>query len=261
MATPTPPRPVSLRTTKRLVDRPIANELAKAILIDTTTGVGHPVMYNPEELKLEQGNQFAEVGIPGLNASPLQYVRGKNRVLTMELFFDTYETGEDVRAYTAPIVRLLDTQPQTLAPPVLLFSLGWVQFRCVLTDAGQRFTMFGRDGTPVRSTMSVRLQEYVEISLEIEQGLFLGSPTASALVSAIPGVAPTVEALTASVSGVVHVVLQGDTLSGIAGAYLGDPGRWREIARANSIVDPLSLVTGATLLIPSAVGAGAGRTP
>ena len=70
MATPTPPRPVSLRTTKRLVDRPIANELAKAILIDTTTGVGHPVMYNPEELKLEQGNQFAEVGIPGLNASP-----------------------------------------------------------------------------------------------------------------------------------------------------------------------------------------------
>ena len=25
-------------------------------------------MYNPEELKLEQGNNFAEVGIPGLNA-------------------------------------------------------------------------------------------------------------------------------------------------------------------------------------------------
>ena len=38
-----------------------------------------PVMYNPEELKLEQGNKFAEVGIPGLNASPVQYVRGKAR--------------------------------------------------------------------------------------------------------------------------------------------------------------------------------------
>src|SRR5829696_3086748 len=106
-----------LRTAKRLAPLPVKNELAKAVLIDTTTGVAHEVMYNPEELKLEQGNQFAEVGIPGLNASPLQYVRGKNRALTMELFFDTYESGEDVRAYTAPIVALLNTRAQTLAPP------------------------------------------------------------------------------------------------------------------------------------------------
>jgi LysM repeat protein len=209
-------------------------------------------MYNPEELKIEQGNQFAEVGIPGLNASPVQYVRGKNRVLTMELFFDTYETGEDVRVHTAPIVALLDRQPQTLAPPVLLFSLGRVQFRCVLTDAGQRFTMFGRDGTPVRSTMSVRLQEYADVSLEIRQGLFLGSPTASAVVNKV--ITPLVEAvarqLPANVATVVHVVLHGDTLSGIAGVYLGDPARWREIAELNRILDPLSLAPGASLVIP-----------
>ena len=257
---PPPPRvrPVSLRTTKRLAPRPITNELAKAILIDTVTGVGHPVMYNPEELKLEQGNQFAEVGIPGLNASPLQYVRGKNRVLTMELFFDTYESGEDVRAYTAPIVALLDTQPQTLAPPVLLFSLGRVQFRCVLTDAGQRFTMFARDGTPVRSMMSVRLQEYVEVTLQLQQGLFLGSPTASAVVNTVITAA---SGRGGALAGLVHVVLQGDTLSAIADAYLGDAGRWREIARANQIVDPLALTTGASLVIPGPTGAGTGRTP
>ena len=267
MTQPSPrPRTAILRTAKRPAPRPINNELAKAVLIDTSTGVGYPVMYNPEELKLEQGNQFAEVGIPGLNASPLQYVRGKNRVLTMELFFDTYETGEDVRAHTAPIVALLNTRPQTLAPPVLLFSLGRVQFRCVLTDAGQRFTMFDRDGTPVRSTMSVRLQEYVDVSLEVQQGLFLGSPTASAVVNAVipPAVTTTVfGALPAVAAAAVHVVLQNDTLSGIAGAYLGDAARWREIARANGIVDPFALQTGASLIIPtSAAGrGGSGRTP
>src|SRR5215475_1670957 len=83
-------------------------ELAKATILNTFTGESFRVMYNPEELKLEQGNTFAEVGIPGLGTPPVQYVRGKARTLSMELFFDTYETGEDVRTRTAPVVQLLD---------------------------------------------------------------------------------------------------------------------------------------------------------
>lgn len=253
MAAPIPRRrPPLLRPQQRRPPVPAHAELAKAVLIDTSSGVGHQVMYNPEELKLEQGNQFAEVAIPGLNASPVQYVRGKNRVLTMELFFDTYETGEDVRAHTAPIVALLDIRPQTMAPPVLLFSLGRVQFRCVLTDAGQRFTMFGRDGTPVRSTMSVRLQEYADVTLEIRRGLFLGSPTAAAVVNqvVVPAVDAALGGQVADATAAVHIVLDGETLSGIAGVYLGDPARWREIARANRIVDPLAITAGTTLAIP-----------
>lgn len=232
------------------VPRPVSNELAKALIINTVTAASFPVMYNPEELRFEQGNNFAEVGIPGLNAPPLQYVRGKARVLTMELFFDTYETREDVRDHTAPIVALLDRQPPAMAPPVLLFSLGQVQFRCVLVDAGQRFTMFLRDGTPVRSTMSVRLQEYVEVTLQIQQGLFFGSPTVSAAVNAVAGAA--VQAV-GSVTGAstVYLVRQGDTLSGIAAAYLGDAGRWREIATANKIDNPFGLRPGTSLVIPS----------
>ena len=45
--------------------------LAKALIINTDTNERIQVMYNPEEFKLDQGNNFAEVGIPGLNAPPI----------------------------------------------------------------------------------------------------------------------------------------------------------------------------------------------
>jgi LysM repeat protein len=238
--------------------RPVSNELAKAVIINTVTAASFTVMYNPEELKFEQGNNFAEVAIPGLNAPPLQYVRGKSRVLTMELFFDSYETGEDIRDFTRPIVQLLDRHPSTMAPPVLLFSLGRIQFRCVLVDAGQRFTMFLRDGTPVRSTMSVRLQEYVNVDLQVQQGLFSGSPTVSAVVNT--AAATVVQAAGAVLAGsaTVYVVVAGDTLSGIAAALLGDAGRWREIASANKIDNPFDLVPGMSLVIPPTPASGTG---
>jgi LysM repeat protein len=223
---------------------PVSNELAKALIVDTTTGTGFPVMYNPEEFKLAQGNTFAEIGIPGLNASPVQYVRGKARTLSMDLFFDTYETGTDVRTHTAAIVGLLDKSPRTQAPPVLLFSMGRFQFQCVLVDAGQSFTMFLRDGTPVRSTLSVTLQEFVRVDLRVERGLFFGSPTVSSAVNAVAG------ALSSGTPS-IHVVLRGETLSGIAAFYLGDPARWRDIARANDVDDPFDLPPGTSLVIPS----------
>jgi hypothetical protein len=228
---------------------PAGGPLTKALIIDTTTGVQHAVMYNPEELKLDQGNSFAEIGIPGRNSSPVQYIRGKARTLSMELLFDSYELRPptDVRTFTGPIVALLDKVPQTAAPPVLLFSLGQLQFRCVLVEAGLRFTMFLRDGTPVRATMSVRLQEYVEVITEIRQGVFFGSPTVSAVANAAVDVATSALAR-------VHVLRQGDTLSSLAATYLGDPALWRLIADKNGILDPLGLIPGGTLVIPPAGG-------
>jgi hypothetical protein len=170
----------------------------------------------------------------------------------MDLLFDTYETGEDVRAHTALVVGLLDTAPQTLAPPVLLFSMGRLQFQCVLVEAAQRFTMFLRDGTPVRSTLSVKLQEFVRVEMPIENGIFFGSPVLSGAVNA----AASAVGLGAGTTS-IHTVVQGDTLSGLAGVHLGDPGRWREIARANQLADPFDLTVGRPLVIPTAPGGGA----
>ena len=200
--------------------------LSKASITDTVTGDRVHVMYNPEELRLEQGNAFAEVGIPGLNAPPVQYVRGKSRTLSMELFFDTYETGKDVRAFTGAVTGLLRTVPSTNAPPILIFAMGQLSFECVLVDATQRFTMFRRDGTPVRSTIAAKFQEVARVDIQIERGLFLGPPT-------------------------LHTAVRSETAAAVAQAVLGDPARWREVAEANGIDDPFDIAPGVTLVVPT----------
>lgn len=201
------------------------SQLARAEIINTHTNERIPVMYNPEQYNLEQGNNFAEVGIPGLATSPLQYVRGKTRTLSMDLFFDSYERGDDVRRHSGRIVGLLDKLPTTQAPPILLFTMGQFQFQCVLTEVGQRYTMFLRDGTPVRATLSVRFSEFQPVEVEIEAGIFVGPPT-------------------------LHTIAQGQTLQQITSDYLGDPKRWREIAEHNDIDDIFNIDDGVELLIP-----------
>lgn len=201
------------------------SQLSRAAILNTITGERITVMYNPEEIKLEQGNSFAEVAIPGLDSPPVQYVRGKSRSLAMDLFFDSYETKQDVRRHSGRIVKLLDKLPRTKAPPVLLFSMGQLNFQCVLAEVGQRYTMFLRDGTPVRAILAVRFQEFVRVDVQIERGLFIGPPT-------------------------VHSVSQGQTMPAIAAALLGDPARWRDIARANNIDDPFRILPGTPLKVP-----------
>ncbi|CAN5728708.1 peptidoglycan-binding protein [soil metagenome] len=200
--------------------------LAKATIINTETNARVQVMYNPEQYSLDLGNQFAEVGIPGLSRPPLQYVRGKGRTLSMDLFFDSYEEPRvDVRTYTAKLTDLLDQSPKTRAPPVLLFMMGQLAFRCVLVDVQQRFTMFDRQGSPVRAILQVRFQEYDPIDIVVQSGLFIGPPS-------------------------LQTVTKGQTLSQIAADTMGDSSRWREIADANDIDDPFNLTPGSQLVVP-----------
>jgi nucleoid-associated protein YgaU len=47
-----------------------------------------------------------------------------------------------------------------------------------------------------------------------------------------------------------HVVSPGETLDRIAAVYYGDGTRWRAIAVANGISDPLAIAPGTLLSIP-----------
>jgi LysM repeat protein len=185
------------------------------------------VLFNPSQYSLDKGNQIAEIGIPGLSAPILQYVRGNTRTLTMELFFDTYEQQTDVRKYTDKIYGLLGIKSATHVPPICTFTWGDFTFTCVLERVGGRFTLFLAEGTPVRATLGVTFKEFIDVEVEVRR-----TPTESAEHTK------------------TRSVQRGDTLSSIAAAEYGDPAKWRPIAETNHINNPRVLEPGRVLVIP-----------
>jgi hypothetical protein len=212
--------------------------LEKAIITNSVTGERIPVMFNPEEYMVSRDNNFASTAIPGLSAPILQFVNGGQQSLEMELFLDTYEAhadgsrvlntaGQDVRTLSGKLIGLMDINPGTHAPPVVLFTWASLTFTCVLARASQRFIMFVADGTPVRARIQVTFNEYRNVDLEARE----------------------IKRETADYSK-IHLVVQGETLSSIAGATYGNPQLWRAIAVRNGIDDPRTLPIGLGLIVP-----------
>ncbi len=202
-----------------------------------------PFLFNPEEFSVDKSNHFEEIQIPGLGSSLFQFVRGGARTLSLDLFFDTYEQGMDVRIFTdritgwelsglvgtlpAPLNGLMDIDPDLHAPPVCLFVWGAYVFPCIIEKINKKFTMFLPSGIPVRATLSVTLREYVEPEM-LTKGLPLSSPDRTKR----------------------RIIKQGDSLWMIAAKEYGNPAKWRAIAEFNKIDNPRILEAGKEIVIP-----------
>ncbi len=208
--------------------------LEKATITNTVSGARVPVLFNPEEYSVNRDNNFAQMAIPGLRAPLLQFVHGNMQTLEMELLVDSYEAhsgrnaaNADVRLLTRQITDLMNIDPTTHAPPVLLFTWGSLSFTCVLVRASQRFILFRADGVPVRARLTVSFNEFTNAELEAKE----------------------TKRETADFSH-LYVVRAGETLSSIAAQVYENPQLWRPIAIANNVDDPRVLPIGLELLVP-----------
>lgn len=209
--------------------------LERALITNTVTGEGIPVMFNPEEYTVARDMTYAQTTVPGLSAPITQFVSGGAQTLEMELLLDTYEAhswagtaaGDDVRESLRKVTDLMNIDPTTHAPPVLLFTWGSLAFTCVLARASARFVMFQPDGIPVRARLQVTFNEFRNIDLEARE----------------------IKRETADYSR-LYMVSEGETLSSIAFKVYEDPALWRPIALHNRLDDPRSLSVGMQLLIP-----------
>lgn len=192
------------------------------------------VQFNPESYTLNKGAQIAEIGIYGIDSPILQFVRGQNETLSLELFFDTTDEGmgedaRDVRERTAPFYQLVKMQPRTHAPPRIRFTWGLgLSFKAIVESVQQQFDLFSPTGVPLRATLTLNLREYKTL----EDQLAEIKPESSDHTK-------------------TYTVQRGDTLSRIAGREYGDPALWRAIADENSDLPSVRrLEPGALLKIP-----------
>jgi len=227
-----------------------SGQLAKAKITNLATNVALECMFNPSEYTFSRSNEWKSEDVPGQEIPKLTFAGGKSGVLTLKLIFDTNEqhvssiaAGSDVRQITRKLWDMLKVVAATArnqgtarsAPPNVQFQWGrlW-SVTAVITQIEETFTLFRPDGTPVRSNVSLSLQQLFPDDVYPRQ-----NPTSGGT----PG-------------DHTRVVLPGDTLAGIAYEEYGDATAWRHIAVTNRITDPRRLRPGQVLLI-SAVEPGA----
>jgi Contractile injection system tube protein/LysM domain len=187
-----------------------------------------PLRFNPTEYQLQKSNNFAEIGIPGLESPPIQFVRGSSEKLSAELLVDTSDTLQDVRTrYVDKLRNLMNRNIELHAPPIVRFVWDRQVFVGVIESLNITYVLFTPEGVPLRAKLSVALKEYRPAAVQVKE-----HPTSS------PDFDKT------------WVVRRGDTLSGIAAAVYRDAGKWRAIAANNGIVDPRRLAPGRILALP-----------
>jgi len=156
--------------------------------------------------------------------------------LTMDLgqlWFDTYDSRDNVRKeYVDVLEGLLDPLKETHHAPAVYFIWGTFssdsdmveEYYFYVKKLDVSYEMFLPDGTPVRASVKLTLQQCNAKDVQVEKQ----SPDHAKL----------------------YTVRRGDTLQGIAMNEYDDPREWRRIADSNSISDPMGVRPGTKLLIP-----------
>lgn len=203
------------------------------ILNGKGAGTEIEILYFPPEYSYEKSNVFSEISVPGLESPFLQFTKGNSASISLEVFYDTYESGVDVRKYTDQLTDLMNIDPGLHAPRPLQFIWGTAEkpFDCVLESVTKKFTMFRSDSgpdkaIPVRARLTIKLKEFKTGLNERERSLSSPDKTKK------------------------YIIKQGDSLWGIANKEYGTPVLWRPIAEKNKIDNPRILESGKELNIP-----------
>jgi len=189
--------------------------------------------YNPKELSYTKQAQWQRKPAKGAAKAAMPEFQGPSPMtLSVEVFLDGYEAGRDISTDIETLYSCcqpLDNSIQAKKPSPPWVVFGWgnnPQLTAIVKSVAAKLTMFDSDGTPLRATCTVSLEEVVPDS-------FAQNPTSGSLNSVRS-----------------HLMVEGDSLASVAYKEYGNAGWWRPLAEANGIDDPMRVASGTRLLVP-----------
>lgn len=213
-----------------------------------------PVQFNPTTLKVALSNTLKENERSG-SSRATQYVDKSSSTLTVELIFDTTDTGEDVRRQTRRIneaFMILEAtgEEQQKAPKRCRFQWGAFAFVGIMGNFDEALDFFSPEGQPLRSTVSIKLAEdrYQHLGESRE-----AAQRETPMLTATGGRSANEDGGDESSSQQQASVTQAQSEAG------GDPRDWRRTALFNGVESP-RLPGGPALSIPRQGPAGSART-
>ncbi len=199
--------------------------------------------FNPNKLSMTKSTEWrrSPARMAPQSSTP-EFVGSGPRSLSVDILLDATDTHD--KSVEQKIEQLMTgcvPTPKSLrakkpASPWVRFEWGSARttsFDGVLSRFSVEYTLFDTDGTPLRATCSIGIEEATADTAN--QNPTSGTPEPSR----------------------THIVIAGDTLAHLAWQEYGDPGAWRAIAEANDIDDPQDLPPGTEILIPITAGSPA----
>jgi hypothetical protein len=169
-------------------------KVAKATLTALPSGTPLTVHFNPASLVYSVENSVAQ---QSGNPKKAQYVAQFSGKLTMDLQFDTTDTGSDVRTVTNQVALFMQASanasaaaqnsappaangnssgPPPKAPPVLMFQWGTYQFQGIMDSFKETIDFFSADGVALRALVSIGLSRQDQV---FDEGANLSGPSNS----------------------------------------------------------------------------------
>lgn len=212
----------------------IVTKVVKATLRALPNGDPVPVHFNPASLVYTHENSSEK---QGRDPKRRQHVGDFTAKLTMDLQFDTTDSGKDVRQFTSSVELFMvssakaSKQPakkgaNAPAPPVLSFDWGVYHFQGFMESFKETIDFFSADGVPLRALVSIGLARQDNV---IDPGSEDVKSDPISLVATSDGDSATE-----------------------AGARGGDQNAGRALASANGLENP-RFTNGATLQVAAGI--------
>jgi hypothetical protein len=201
------------------------------------------VYFNPTEYSISKSNEWKYDKVTGNSLPPAQFGGGNPRELSLSLLLDVSLLGDQasIRPTTDKLFKMMEVPggqgagSASAVPPFITFQWGTViPFKAVCTSLTVAYKLFQPTGEPLRAEVKMTLKQADKASTKSSNG-------------ANKGQNPTTRA---NAGFGVHTVRDGDTLPSIAYQTYGDATRWRIIAEANDVDNPLHLRRGTPLSLP-----------